>query len=244
MRSTNRKRALLVSGSVILLCMTIIVGMTWALFTDTRTLTNHLKAGDLSITLVRKTLTKAAVYEDGKLNGEITYDEKNGGFLNFTEADHTNIFKLANENAQTAELVLPGSYYTAEMVISSDENDVDCIYWLGVVVKDAEGNLVNVPDSVLNGVIDISVKVDNGTDNPPELRVSDYGNDFQIGTPESPLGTLTKGSEQTFYVTMRFVDNGYDYNEDERTLTSVDNDLMGKGYEFDIVVYAVQKTNN
>ena len=47
MESTNRKRALLVSGSVILLCMTIIVGMTWALFTDTRTLTNHLKAGDL-----------------------------------------------------------------------------------------------------------------------------------------------------------------------------------------------------
>ena len=51
MKSTNRKRALLVSASVILLCMTIIVGMTWALFTDTATVENHLQAGDLNITL-------------------------------------------------------------------------------------------------------------------------------------------------------------------------------------------------
>ena len=53
MKSTNRKRALLVSASVILLCMTIIVGMTWALFTDTQKVNNHLQAGDLSITLKR-----------------------------------------------------------------------------------------------------------------------------------------------------------------------------------------------
>ena len=42
MRSTNRKRSLLVSGAVILLAMTIIVGMTWALFTDTQLVSNHL----------------------------------------------------------------------------------------------------------------------------------------------------------------------------------------------------------
>jgi predicted ribosomally synthesized peptide with SipW-like signal peptide len=49
---------LLVSAAVILLCMTIVVGMTWALFTDTKGVANHLRAGDLSITLKRTELTK------------------------------------------------------------------------------------------------------------------------------------------------------------------------------------------
>ena len=53
MKGTSRKRTLLVSCAVILLCMTVIIGMTWALFTDTHTVKNHLKAGDLDITLER-----------------------------------------------------------------------------------------------------------------------------------------------------------------------------------------------
>ena len=58
MKSTHRKRTLLVSSAVIMLCMTIIVGMTWALFTDTQTVHNHLQAGDLKITLKRTELRR------------------------------------------------------------------------------------------------------------------------------------------------------------------------------------------
>ena len=73
MKSTNRKRALLVSASVILLCMTIIVGMTWALFTDTQKVTNHLQAGDLSITLKRAhdVITLAVLKEKGLISSKV-----------------------------------------------------------------------------------------------------------------------------------------------------------------------------
>ena len=54
-RSTNRKRTLIVSAAIILLAMTIIVGTTFALFTDTQTVSNHLQAGTLEVTLKRRT---------------------------------------------------------------------------------------------------------------------------------------------------------------------------------------------
>ena len=58
MKRTLRTRALLVSSAVILLAMTLIIGVTWALFTDTQKVSNHLQAGNLSITLERIELTK------------------------------------------------------------------------------------------------------------------------------------------------------------------------------------------
>ena len=45
----RRKRALLISCSVILLCVSIIVGMTYALFTDSVSVNTHLQAGNLDI---------------------------------------------------------------------------------------------------------------------------------------------------------------------------------------------------
>ena len=58
MNSMNKRRAMLVSCAVILLCMAIIGGMTFALFTDRATISNHLQAGDLQITLKRTELVK------------------------------------------------------------------------------------------------------------------------------------------------------------------------------------------
>ena len=60
----NRKRVILTSCSIILLCTAIIVGMTFALFSEQMKLTNHLKAGELSITLTRTNLKYSTL--DGK----------------------------------------------------------------------------------------------------------------------------------------------------------------------------------
>ena len=49
MGGIRRKRVLILSGAVILLCMVIIIGMATALFTDYKSLKNHLKAGNLEM---------------------------------------------------------------------------------------------------------------------------------------------------------------------------------------------------
>ena len=67
MRSTNRKRVLVVSGAIILLCMMIIAGMTFALFTDSKRMSNHLRAGDLEVTLTRTYLEYSVLDANGKL---------------------------------------------------------------------------------------------------------------------------------------------------------------------------------
>lgn len=250
MRSTNRKRALLVSGSVILLCMTIIVGMTWALFTDTETVSNHLKAGDLDITLVRESLTKTAVYNvnSGVAESQKFNTDVDGGRLDFSNPNNKNIFKLYpnGDEDSSAELILPGSSYTAEMKISNNDSDVDFVYWLGVVVKDANGDVIEESTSDLADVVEITVVTNKDTATEKTTSV-DFKSGFEIGKPDQPLGTFLaeygKNQSQTFYVTMTFADNDYTYDPKTGTLTSKDNAAMGDELSFDIVVYAVQKTN-
>lgn len=260
MRSTNRKRALLVSGSVILLCMTIIVGMTWALFTDTETVSNHLRTGDLDITLVRQSLKKSAIFDvtNGTMT-EKTYNTTNdGGYLVLSDpsSNNKNIFKVyPNGQADnSAELIVPGSSYTANMAISNNESDVDFVYWLGIVVKDASGNIIPNTGDVGNLAKAVTVTVTPKNGNPRTVTLK---SGFEIGSPESPIGTFlaANGEDQwqEFTVTLTLEghndntdsDNyaGFTYDPKTGTLTSKDNDAMGGNLVFDMIVYAVQTTN-
>ena len=63
----GNSRALIVSSAIILLCLTIITGMTVALFTDEEVVSNHLRAGDLDITLERTKLTSTYLTNRGFL---------------------------------------------------------------------------------------------------------------------------------------------------------------------------------
>ena len=240
MRSTNRKRALLVSGSVILLCMTIIVGMTWALFTDTRTLTNHLKAGDLSITLVRNSLTTKTLDGDGYLGTEKTYNSiADGGKVDFTEANNMSVFKLypnGQSDNNNTETIVPGSSYSANMTISNNDSDVAFVYWMGVVINSTDeeiGDLSNL----------VTITVTDPADPTATPKAVDFSNKLMfIGSDADPIGTMEPGSApQSFTVTLSFKDSGYTIDS-EGNLSTDDNSAMGDNIDFDIVVYAVQKT--
>ena len=63
----NKKRILLASCSIIAMCLCAIVGMTYALFTDSVSVKNHLQAGNLDIALVRTDLEYAILDNDGYL---------------------------------------------------------------------------------------------------------------------------------------------------------------------------------
>ncbi len=107
------KSALLVSCSVILLCMCIIVGMSYALFSDSVSVKNHLQAGTLDITLTRTNLVYNVLGDDGFLSEtEVTDD------INFTDGISENVFGIDSKDIR----IVPGSYFDADMEISNNGN--------------------------------------------------------------------------------------------------------------------------
>ena len=216
MKSTNRKRALLVSASVILLCMTIIVGMTWALFTDTQKVSNHLQAGDLFITLKRTELTKTTLNADGKLV-ESAPDTTTKNFSNPTDE---NVFGIVE-----GEKIVPGTKYVAKMQIEN-HSDVAFGYWIEIVCTDKTNgaDLAKQLEVTVNTGSDASAFVNDG------LTVK--------GADGGYVGELIIGASAEFTVTVEFLDsfvaeNNIDHN----------NLAQGENLSFDLVVHAVQATD-
>ena len=215
MKSTNRKRALLVSASVILLCMTIIVGMTWALFTDTQKVTNHLQAGDLSITLKRTELTKTTLNAQGKL----VTSAPDTTTKNFSNPTDENVFGIVE-----GEKIVPGTKYVAKMQIENN-SDVAFGYWIEIVCTDKTDGADLAKQ--------LKVTVNTGSD------ASAFVNDgLTVGSSSNYVGELIIGATAEFTVTVEFLDSFVAENNIDH------NDLaQGENLSFDLVVHAVQATD-
>lgn len=215
MENTSRTRTLLVSCVVILLAMTLIVGVTWALFTDTQNVSNHLQAGDLSITLKRTELTKTTLNATGYLVESPT-DTTVVDFSNPTDA---NVFGIG-EN----EKIVPGSKFVAKMDIENN-SDVAFGYWIEIVCTDKESgaNLAKQLKVTVNTGSDASALVNEG---------------LTVKGENGYVGELGIGATAAFTVTVEFLDSFVAENE------IASNQLAkGESLSFDLVVHAVQATN-
>ena len=92
-KSTGIKRAMLVSCAVILLCLSVVTGMTWALFTDTERVNTHLQAGTLDITLLRTQLVKTALNDKGYLV-EKEVQKATDPAVNFSTSSNANLLGI------------------------------------------------------------------------------------------------------------------------------------------------------
>ena len=178
MRGVNRFRALLVSGAIILLCLTTIVGMTFVLFTDEETVSNHLKAGDLDITLVRTKLTSTYLDSSGYLSTYTDTKEKN--FSNNTDE---NIF------SSNGALIVPRSKYTAEMKVTNN-SDVAFAYWVEIVCTGKSD--VELADQVM-----VTINTEEG-------KLVSEG--FSLGSEKSPIAVVAVGESHEFTATAEFLD--------------------------------------
>ena len=218
MKRTNIQRTLLVSSSIILLCMTIIAGMTWALFTDTQTVSNHLQAGDIKITLKRTELTKTTLDAQGKLVTSAPDTDP----LTFSNPTTENVFGIL-EN----EKIVPGTKYVAKMQLEN-HSDVAFGYWIEIVCTDktAGEDLAK----------QLKVTVNTGTD--AESPVNDG---LKIGSDKNFVDVLEVEENGTFTVAVEFVDEGYSFVDG--VLTSKNDAAKTENLTFDLVVYAIQATN-
>lgn len=183
MKSTNRKRVLVVSGAIILLCMMIIAGMTFALFTDSKRMSNHLRAGDLEVTLTRTYLEYSVLDANGKL--AVT---KNTQSVNFTNSTKENVFGVDAKDL----FIVPGSYFKAKMKVSNVGN-VAFNYDVGIQLAGKSNALAD----------QLQVTVTRADGSSVTARLSEMANGFTI-----QAGELIRGAgSQEFTVEVKFIDD-------------------------------------
>lgn len=229
MTSTNKTRALLVSSSVILLCLTIIMGTAFALFTDTQKVSNHLQAGDLKITLKRTELQKTTLDATGKLV-TMAPDQTPKVFSNPTDA---NVFGIVE-----GEKVVPGTKYQATMQIENN-SDVAFGYWIKIACTDEEA--AKALAQQLKIVVYTDKNGDGKIDTAKEGEDSTVAAGLEVGDQENVIGSIEVGKAETFIVSVEFTDAGYTYVDG--VLSSANDAAQTQSTDFDLVVYAIQETD-
>lgn len=209
---TKKSRNMLMSVMTLVLCLTLVAGGTYALFSDEVTLENHLQAGTLDITLTRTNLvTTSLSAETGFL-----VDTENSEDVDFSNATKRNLLDIS-ENTR----IVPGCEWNAEMQISNN-SDVAFCYWIEVKLKSNTSPLAEQMKVILSTPYSAD---------PKEAWVSDG---CTVGSEADPVGVLAKTGSQLFTIKVMFVDdktNGVNFNN---------NSAKGDSVNFDIVVHAVQ----
>lgn len=220
----KKNRVLLTSCAVILLCICIITGMSFALFTDSVSVKNHLKAGNLDIQLKRTNLEYSVLNADGELATTTVTDD-----LDLTTSTDENVFGIDSSDIR----IVPGSYFEAELEISNAGNTA-FTYNVGIHLLGA---------STLSEQLQVTVTHPNGTTTTKML--SELAAGLTIDT-----GKMKVGDEaQTFTVRVDFI-NDVDYNaaldaeaeEGEEPAYMNNNEAQSSTAVFDLVVTAVQAT--
>lgn len=212
---SKKMRSVLLAVVMMMLCVSLIAGGTYALFTDKVILTNHLQAANLNITLKRTNLTsKTLNTETGFLvSREFAED------VDFTGETDKNVFEVSG-----AELIVPGCEWNAEMQILNG-SDVAFGYWIEIDFLGGSGVLAEQMKVIVTP---------QGATEPTEAWMNDGNN---VGSEQKPISVLAKGGSQFFTVKVAFVDdktNGANF---------VNNDAMGDNVKFDLIVHAVQATS-
>lgn len=176
----KKKRVLLVSCSVILLCICIVAGMSYALFTDSASVSNHLKAGNLDVTLTRTNLEYSVLNNNGELEvSRVT------GAQSFTGSNTNNIFGISSEDM----VIVPGSYFDAQLQIGNGGN----------VAFNYTVQLTDISNTKLAEQLRVTVTKPDGTTETKMLKEFS-GAIF--------TGVMQKGTTaQTFSVKVEFLDD-------------------------------------
>lgn len=171
------------SAVTFMLCLALVAGGTYALFSDQVTLTTHLKAGTMDITLERTNLVTTAL--DGKTG--FLVEEEDGELVDFSNPNDRNVFDL-EEN----DKIVPGCSYDASMKITNN-TDVAFAYWIEIVNRSSE-------ELVLGDQVVVKVVREGYT------AVVKINEGLSIGSQAKPIGVLAKTDFDEFNVVLEFLD--------------------------------------
>ena len=173
------------SVMTVMLCLTLIAGGTYALFSDQVTLTTHLMAGTLDITLERVQLDSKTI--DDK-TGYLKENETNYEIVDFSTPTIRNVFDI-----DSAHRIVPGCYYDATLELTNN-TDVAFAYWVEIINRGSSN--IDLADQ-----LSISVKMGEG-----EEAIEILSNGLSVGSASNPIGILTKTESTRFIVGLEFLD--------------------------------------
>ena len=209
----KRLRVLVLACATILVCLALIIAGTYALFSDSTKITNHLEAGTLDLTLTRIS------YSSKYLNDQGLLETRTGGTYDFSNPSSQNVFGL-----EAGAKLAPRSELSATLRISNEKtkSNVAFDYWVDIV---GGGKLDPVfADQLL-------VTVTKGGETVDSFYLDELGTGRVLGGTTG-LGLVKVGESQEFTVIIQFVDRSSTEN----------NKAMALEADFDIVVRAVQTT--
>ena len=202
---------------MVMLAAGLIVGGTYALFSDSVKVSNHLKAGNLNISLLRTSYSKTTLDDDGYLT-----TVADSTVTDFTDATDKNIFDIQDD-----EVIVPGSSFTANMkLVNGKLNGSEYVASSTAFQYDVKLDIDEESDEEL--LSQMMVTINKGS----ELVVSKKLSEFTDDTIFSD--TMTKNDAyQEFSVKLDFSD-----------LTSAENNLaQDQKANFDLIIEAIQLTS-
>ena len=195
---SKRIRAITLSCVTVLCCVALIVGGTYALFSDSVNMVNHLQAGELKVQLYRDELSGLLLSDEGLLE-EFTDTER----VEFSK-ELSNIFGLDKDTK-----IVPGCDIKAKFTLENTGN-VAIGYYLEFVI-DGE---------ILAEQLQLTLKTATDT---KTVMLSELGKNYTWGSENAPLGQILLGKNAaTFSVELNFVDNDAVNNSAQNQLISVD----------------------
>lgn len=217
----GKKRILLTASAVIILCLTILIGATYGLFSDGVVIHNHLQAGDLEADLWRTNLEYTALDSAGLLGYTTIGDDLD---LSNTKLPEMNVFGLDSSDLR----IIPRSYVKADLEIRN----------LGNVAFDYTVKLVFTGDTSLNNAfakqLDITI-------------VDPYGKESET----RPLDTFTtdgkhyvlfSGNLLSSHDIMTYNKAAFSVKVTFRDDSTINNQAQAAIATFDLIVEAIQST--
>lgn len=184
---SKKSRTLLLSMVTACLCLVLIVVATYALFSDTVTVNNHLKAGKLEVGLERIGYTTCTLDD----NGTLVVSPKDETKINLAE-DASVLFEM--------DRVVPGCWYEAELEVS---NNGDVAFDYGVKILWNESGTATELQLILASQIQITV---TQGDKQTQFMLN-AAKDVNFDEPLLAKSEHNATSSKTFTVRAEFVDD-------------------------------------
>ena len=230
---TKKHRSMLLAVITLVLCLALVAGGTYALFSDEVAMNHHLEAGELDITLVRTNLTKTELDPVTGYLKTSSVDDPNGGTDFSNPGVGENVFGLTDDT-----LIVPCNSYAATMKITNN-SDVAFGYWIEIKLN-FEGEHALTAKELAELKLDEQIKV--YVNDQAQAVTLDQG--LVVGGRDNPISKLAKAPtldgngnpshslkySETFVVCVAF----------ENLADEVNNAAQGQELYFDLIVHAVQ----
>ncbi len=218
----KRTKTLLLSMLTLCICTLLVVGGTFALFTDSVTVNNHLSAGNLDVGLYRTSYKECVLDTDGLMAESAENTDRvnlatNGSVLfNVTNAAPTSWYQATMEVSNLGSTAFD---YGVRILWDANDDETD----------NDEAFASQIRITITSEKIKRTVTDENG--NPVEVNYVTFMLD-ECKDNDVSLGYLLKNAGvETFTVKAEFINSGSNNSAKLATL------------DFDVQVYATQKTS-